>query len=131
MTSTKQSTDVEARLQNVLADVARSAAGLKVLVVGDPSGLAVAALARESRTQTATAMATLLLSAVGRVTTNLQLVGPFVVTIESPRGCVVVHDLGDGFSLLGLVDGEADLEPAKVAMSLRVSVLRQILEDIR
>ncbi len=131
MTSLKQSEDSETRLRNVLTEIARSAPGVKVLVVGDPSGLPIATLARGARTQAATAMATLLLSAAQRVTANLELVGSAAVIIEGGDWCVVVNDLGEGFSLLGVVDGGANVAAAKQSIRYRLSLLTEILHEMR
>lgn len=120
----------DARLRTVLDSLAEEIGGIKALVVGDRSGLPIATTLRGPTTMTATAMATLALTAASKVTSSLDLPEPDGILIEAGESVVVVRVLGNGFTLLGVFSADTNIGLAKLAMSSRGREIRDLLDEM-
>ncbi len=127
----KQSTrDPGLQFRRILEKVAQSVDGVKSLVVGDPNGLPVASLFPGPDTMTASAMATMILSAGEKASEDLSL--PYLqdVLVEGNGWELVVLSLGDGFTLLGLFVGDVNLGLVKFyARGLR-KALKELIDEM-
>lgn len=105
--------DVVARLQSLLETMVRSVGGLRGVIIADRFGLPVIGH-RFKDPSTGAAMATFAFTAAERLATNLQLPGTQGILIEGDSWKVLVQAIGNGFSVLYLLDADANLGFAKL-----------------
>jgi len=118
------------RLERLLRDFARQL-DLSAVVVGDPNGLPIASVNRGERTLAATAMATMILYAAENVAANLGLEGHEDVLVEGRGWKVLVRSLGEGFTFLGVIEGEANLGLFRLEIARVAPEIRTLLEALR
>src|SRR5437016_3389634 len=116
-------------LVQVLESLADEIGGLRVLVVGDRSGLPIVSTFRGRASMTMTAMATLAMSAATKVTSSLNLPEPDDILIEAGGWRVLVQLLGNGFTLTCVLPADEDLGLVKLAMQARGREIREIIDD--
>lgn len=109
----------------------RAIRGLRSAVVGDSNGLPVVAIRRGHETLSATAMATLLLSAADRAADTMELRGLRDVLVEGEGWFILVSSLGHGFTLSCIVDGSTDLGLLRAEIRRRAIEIKVVLERIR
>lgn len=119
------------QLQRILERIADEVEGIRTVVVGDRSGLPIASLVQGQATMSATAMATMVLTAARNVATNMGLEELVDVLIEGKAWTIVVRSLGEGFTMLLLVDGDANLGLVKIQTERRANEIREVLEELR
>ena len=120
----------DVRLRKVLDSLAEELGGIKALVVGDRSGLPIASTLQGPTTMTATAMATLALTAASKVTSSLDLPVPDDILIEAGPWVVVVRVLGNGFTLMGVFSEDTNIGLAKLSMQSRGREIRDIIDEM-
>jgi predicted regulator of Ras-like GTPase activity (Roadblock/LC7/MglB family) len=136
-TSTMEDPPIEIRvpssdeaLGQTLDRLANEITSVRVLVVGDRSGLPIASTFRNPTSLTTTAMATLALSAATKVTSSLNLPDPTDILIEAGNWRVLVHLLGNGFTLTSVFSLDENLGLVKLAMEGRGREIREILDEM-
>jgi len=121
----------EMRLQAKLAQVVRDVEGVSAVAVGDAHGLPIASTIRRGKTMAATAMATLLLRAGGQVMESLDLPTVQDILIEGGTWNVVVMALGEGFTLLVVFPGSANLGLLNIELKRIRPEIHAIIEELR
>ena len=119
------------RLQGVLDSFARDIEGMRAVVVGDPTGLPVASLARGSTAMATTAMATLLMSAARSVVTSLELPGITDLILEGQGWIILVRPLGENFTMLCLAEEDVNLGLLKLQARRRAAEVWELIEEMR
>jgi len=114
------------RLELVLRRIARQL-DLSAMVVGDRNGLPIASFSRADHSLAATAMATMILYAAENVAANLGLVGQEDVLVEGRGWKVLVRALGDGFTLLAVMEGEVNLGLLRLEIARAIPQLKELL----
>lgn len=117
-------------LSQTLDSLANEIPSVRALVIGDRSGLPIASTFRSPTSLTTTAMATLALSAATKVTSSLNLPDPEDVLIEAGGWRVLVHRLGNGFTLTSVFSSDENLGLVKLAMEGRGREIQEILEEM-
>ena len=115
------------RLERLLRELARHL-DLSAVVVGDPNGLPIASISQGERTLAATAMATMILYAAENVASNLGLEGHKDVLIEGKEWKVLVRSLGQGFTFLGVLEGDVNLGLARREVERLMPEIRALLD---
>jgi predicted regulator of Ras-like GTPase activity (Roadblock/LC7/MglB family) len=117
-------------MRRTLDLLANEITSVRVLVVGDRSGLPIASAFRSPTSLTTTAMATLALSAATKVTSSLNLPDPTDILIEAGTWRVLVRLLGNGFTLTSVFSLDENLGLVKLAMEARGREIREILDEM-
>ncbi len=131
MTEITPPKDPGVQFRESLETVAKAVDGVRSLVVGDPNGLPVASLFPGLETRTSSAMASMILQAGLKVAREMRLPEPMDVLIEGEGWKILVLSIGDGFTLLGLFDGDVNLGLVKFyAKGLRMA-LHELIEELR
>src|SRR6266699_634301 len=118
----------EMRLQAKLSQVVRDVEGVSAVAVGDAHGLPIASTIRRGKTMAA--MATLLLRAGGQVMESLDLPTVQDILIEGGTWNVVVMALGEGFTLLVVFPGSANLGLLNIELDRIRPEIQAIIEEL-
>lgn len=118
------------KLERLLRNFARQL-DLSAVVVGDTNGLPVVSVSRGDRTLAATAMATMILYAAENVASNLGLEGHEDVLLEGKDWKVLVRSLGDGFTFLVVIEGQANLGLLRLEVERIIPELRALIAEMK
>ncbi len=121
----------ETRMAEILEEISAQVFGVQAIVIGDRNGLPIASSLRGRPSMAATAMATLAMTAAGKITHSLSLPNPEDITIHAGSWNVVILSLGDGWTLAAV--GGPKTEPASLSwiMRLHSEEIRELLDLMR
>ncbi len=121
----------DARLAEILEEISAQVYGVHAIVIGDRNGLPIASSIRGRPSMAATAMATLAMTAAGKITHSLSLPDPEDITIHAGSWNVVILSLGDGCTLAAVAGPKT--EPASLSwiMRLHAEEIRELLDILR
>jgi len=119
------------RLAEILEEISAQVYGVHAIVIGDRNGLPIASSLRGRPSMAATAMATLAMTAAGKITQSLSLPNPEDITIHAGAWNVVILNLGDGCTLAAVAGPKT--EPASLGwiMRLHAEEIRELLAILR
>lgn len=121
----------DGRLVEILEEISAQVYGVHAIVIGDRNGLPIASSLRGRPSMAATAMATLAMTAAGKITQSLSLPNPEDIAIHAGAWNVVILSLGDGCTLAAVSGPKT--EPASLGwiMRLHAQEIRELLDIIR
>ena len=121
----------DARLAEILEEISAQVYGVHAIVIGDRNGLPIASSLRGRPSMAATAMATLAMTAAGKITHSLSLPDPEDITIHAGSWNVVILSLGDGCTLAAVAGPKTEPGSLSWIMRLNSEEIRELLDIMR